>query len=61
MRIALGIAIAFSIASGAGTYAYLDARTVDDRTLGHPARSEWGDRARMAQHGEISLPFEAPR
>jgi hypothetical protein len=66
MRIALTIAIAFSIASGAGTYAYLDAKTdpVGDRALGGMARYEWVDRgvdrAHLAQRAEILLPPKAP-
>jgi hypothetical protein len=62
MRIALTIAVAFSIATGAGTYAYLDAKTdpVGDRVLGPAARSDWVDRAHLAQRAEILLPPKAP-
>jgi len=61
MRITLTIAVAFSIATGAGTYAYLDAKT--DRKLRDAAsiEREWDNQeiAGREPRTEIPLPSEA--
>ncbi len=59
MRIALSMAIAFSIATGAGTYAYLDAKTTFD-PLRPSARSERAWHSGTGGAPEIALPSKAP-
>ncbi|MBA2540268.1 MAG: hypothetical protein H0V17_11575 [Deltaproteobacteria bacterium] len=58
MRITLTLAVAFSVATGAGTYAYLDAKTTRGELRLHASIEREWDNQEIPQP-EISLPSAA--